>query len=120
MCMWVCSSVSAYAQVCEYMRAATVCREMETRVFVPPHIRACARVSLGHYVQQVGQVRPACQCVEHLWHPCHPRASQLCPQAGRLGRGTSSQGGPQAVFVHYRFRDRTVPAGGQTFSPYLL
>lgn len=84
------------------------------------HICASARVPLGHHVQQVGQVRPACQCVEHLWHPCHLRASQLCPEAGRLGRGTSSQGGPQAVFVHYRFRDRTVPAGGRTFSPYLL
>lgn len=77
-------------------------------------------VSPGQCVQQVGQVRPACQCVEHLWRPCHLRAPQLCPEAGRLGGGTSSQGGPQAVSVHYRYRDGTWPAGGQTFSPYLL
>lgn len=49
-----------------------------------------------------------------------PEGPKLCPEAGRLGGGTSTQGGPQAVCVHYGYRDGTWPAGGQTFSPYLL
>lgn len=43
-----------------------------------------------------------------------------CPEAGRLGGGTSSQGRPQAVSVHYSYRDGMRPAGGWTFTPYLL
>lgn len=49
-----------------------------------------------------------------------PLGPQLCPEAGRLGGGKNLQGGPQAVSVHYCYRDGTWPAGGQTFSPYLL
>lgn len=37
-----------------------------------------------------------------------PSVPQLCPEAGRLRGGTSSQGGPQAVSVHYRYREGDV------------
>lgn len=49
-----------------------------------------------------------------------PRDPCRCPEAGRLGGGTSLQGRPQAVCVHYSYGDGMRPAGGWTFTPYLL
>lgn len=89
-------------------------------LFAPGCICVCACVCVGQCVQWVGQVRLACQRLEHLWHSCHPRSPSSAPKQGNWEGGTSSQGGPQAVSVHYCYRDGTWPAGGQTFTPHLL
>lgn len=74
----------------------------------------------GPCVPLLGQVRPTCHCAKYLWRFLSPSGPRLCPEAGRTRRGKYSQGGPQAVSVHYGYRDGTWPAGGQTFSCFLL
>lgn len=58
------------------------------------------RVSLGPCVQRVGQVRPACQCVEHLWRPCHPRAPSSAPKQGDREGGQARRAVPKlSLFI---------------------
>lgn len=120
-CAWVCSSFCAYAQVHEHVNsynvhvytALTRANLLCISTFVP--------VCVAGPVCTSGWPGKTCLsvCGTSL-ASLSPQGPQLCPEAGRLGGGTSSQGGPQAVSVHYRYRDGTWPAGGQTFSPYLL
>lgn len=55
------------------------CQPVCGSAFVPVCMCVCvsAPVCIG-----VGQVRPACHCVEHLWRPCHPRAPSSAPKQG--------------------------------------
>lgn len=79
-----------YANTCEQcarMYGTHARRSLCISTFVPVCMCVFLCVSLGRCVQRVGQVRPACQCVEHLWRPCHPGAPQLCPRSRETGKG---------------------------------
>lgn len=57
-------------------------------------------VSLGQCVQRVGQVRPSCQCVEHLWRPCHPGAPGSAPKQGDWEGGQARRAVPKlSLFI---------------------
>lgn len=65
---------------------------------VSPHLSLC--VSLGQCVHRVGQVRPACQCVEHLWRPCHPRAPSSALKQGGWEGGQARRAVPKlSLFI---------------------
>lgn len=63
---------------CVPIYSTHTCKLLCIPTFVPP-VRAGAP---GPCVQRVGQVRPACQCVEHLWRLCHPRAPSSALKQG--------------------------------------
>lgn len=50
-----------------------------------PWVHVC--VCVGQCVQWVGQVRLACQRLEHLWHSCHPRSPSSAPKQGNWEGG---------------------------------
>ena len=65
-----------------------------------PCVCVCSCVSLGQCVQRVGQVRPACQCVEHLWRPCHLRAPSSAPKQGDWEGGQAHRAVPKlSLFI---------------------
>lgn len=68
--------------------------------FVPVCVCAFPCVSLGQCVQRVGQVRPACQCAEHLWRPCHPKAPSSAPKQGDWEGGEARRAVPKlSLFI---------------------
>lgn len=55
---------------------------------------------LDQCVQRVGQARPACQCVEHLWHPCHPRSPGSALKQGNWEGGQAHRAVPKlSLFI---------------------
>lgn len=71
-----------------------------TSAFVPVWICVFLCVLLGQCVQRVGQARPACQCVEHLWHPCHPRSPSSAPKQGNWEGGQAHRAVPKlSLFI---------------------
>lgn len=88
---------------------------------VSPHDCPCTPLCVAGPIRTAG--RPGKTCLSLYGTSLasmSPQGPQLCPEAGRLRGGTSSQGRPQAVSVHYCYIDGMWPAGGQTFTPYLL
>lgn len=121
-CTWVCYSGFAHAWVHEHMRAAaawTNVHQADASMCIPAFVPVLVRVARA--MCTAGWPGKTCLsvCGTSL-ASLSPRDPRRCPEAGRLGWGTSSQGRPQAVSVHYSYRDGMRPAGGWTFTPYLL
>lgn len=73
---------------------------MCVNVYHPTIVPALFCVSLGQYVQQGGQVRPACHCMEHLWHPCHPRGPSSAPKQEGYAGGQARRAVPKlSLFI---------------------
>lgn len=88
--------------MCTYIRHSHIHISVYLRfcssVCVPMCVCVC--VPLAQCVQQVGQVRPACQCVEHLWRPCHPRAPSSAPKQGDWEGGQACRAVPKlSLFI---------------------
>lgn len=80
-CACVCRCMNTFKQLqCVCIYSSYKRKSLCVSVFVPRCMRVFPCVSLGQHVQWVGQVRPACQRVEHLWRPCHPRAPRSAPK----------------------------------------
>ncbi len=72
---WVCWYMNTFKQLqCAQIHSSYPCKSLCISIFVPQCMCVFMCVSPGEHVQWIGQVRPACQCVEHLWRACHPRA----------------------------------------------
>lgn len=51
-------------------------------------------------IQGVGHTRAACQCVEHLWHPCHPRSPSSALKQGNWNGGQAHRAVPKlSLFI---------------------
>lgn len=131
-CVYVCGCVlqfvhmRRYMNTCEQLQCARIYGTQASKslcisTFAPVRTCVCVLVCVAGPMCTTGWPGKTCLsvCGTSL-ASLSPQGPQLCPEAGRLRGGTSSQGGPQAVSVHYCYRDGTWPAGGQTFSPYLL
>ena len=68
---------------------------------VSPRLSPCACSCVcRRCVRRVGQVRPGCQCVEHLWRPCHPGAPGSAPKQGDWEGGQARRAVPKlSLFI---------------------